>query len=343
MLKKHGMRFYSKLQIHRLSTFKFALPLLFTVGFFIGSSIYPSQSIARPLILLYPSTVPGTHLENNVIISVSLDMPFEIVYRFARSARTSCSTCHIILFLHSKVIAEEIFQQLAIFYSITYIPYDMWMPPDTYVKWPSIGTASLRWIIISQYLKHIDNMRTGYKYVFICDSRDVVFQRNIFDNVNRYEEGLFAFQETIKITIKKCSYNSKWIRDCYGEAELDRIGNRSVICAGTILGSWRAIIDYLSLVEQITKNRYRQCNDQGIHNHIVHVDGVNNTKIHIIPHETGFVGTVGSTVTYTRNQFGLILNEKGQVYAVVHQFDRCKPINDQLEIEYQLWHTHTQL
>jgi hypothetical protein len=331
------------MQIRHLLAFTFALPLLFTLGFFMGSRTYPSEAIARSIVLLYPSTIPGALSENNVIISVSLDMPLEIVYRFVRSARTSCSSCHIILFLHSKVIAKESFHQLAIYYSITYIPYDMWMPPDTYVKWPSIATVSLRWIIISQYLKHLDNIRTGYKYVFICDARDVVFQRNIFDHVNRYEEGLFAFQETTKMIIKNCVYNSKWIRDCYGKAELDRIGNHSIICAGTILGSWRAMIDYLSIVEQITRNRYQQCNDQGIHNHIVHIDGVNNTKIHIIPHESGFIGTLGYAATYSRNQFGLILNENGQVYAVLHQFDRSKPVNDQFEIEYQLWLSHTQV
>ncbi|CAF1223283.1 unnamed protein product [Rotaria sordida] len=144
------------------------------------------------------------------------------------------------------------------------------------------------------------------------------------------------------MTIKKCSYNSKWIKDCYGDTELERIGNRSIICAGTILGSWRPMLDYLSIVEQITRSKYRQCNDQGIHNYIVHNNVINNTKIHIITHENGFVATLGYRGIYIRNKFGLILNRNGQVYAVIHQFDRIKQINDQYNIEYQLWPTLTQ-
>ncbi|CAF1231000.1 unnamed protein product [Adineta ricciae] len=269
-------------------------------------------------------------------------MPLKIVYRFARSARKSCNNCHIIIFLHSKIIAEESFRQLALFYSIIFIPYDTWISSDLNIHLSSIPTVSLRWIIISQYLKRLDDIRSPYKYVFICDSRDVIFQRNIFDYVNEYEDGLFVFQETTKMNIRKCSYNSKWIKDCYGETELNLIGDHKIICAGTILGSWKAIMNYLSIVEQVTSQRYQQCNDQGIHNHIVYRDKINNTKIHIISHEHGFVGTLGYSATFKRNQFGLILNENEQVYAVIHQFDRNKQITEQLEIQYQLWTDYKQ-
>ncbi|CAF1005464.1 unnamed protein product [Adineta ricciae] len=269
-------------------------------------------------------------------------MPLKIVYRFVRSARKSCNNCHIIIFLHSKIIAEEDFRQLALFYSIIFIPYDTWISSHLNIRLSSIPTVSLRWIIISQYLKRLDDIKSPYKYVFICDSRDVIFQRNIFDYVNEYEDGLFVFQETTKMNIRKCSYNSKWIKDCYGETELNLIGDQKIICAGTILGSWKAMRNYLSIVEQVTSQRYQQCNDQGIHNHIVYRDKINNTKIHIISHERGFVGTLGYSATFKRNQFGLILNENEQVYAVIHQFDRNKQITGQLEIQYQLWTDYQQ-
>lgn len=337
------MHNYRSIKFSKSWIFTVFLVLTFTLGFFFGTRVYLYQAVPKAFFFQYPPVSSEAESKNNVIISVALGLPLQIVYRFIRSARASCNHCHLILFLHSEIISDKNFLQLADLYAVTFIPYDVWTSSDMSTNLPSINTVSLRWIVISQYLKHLEKMKMLYKYVFICDARDVMFQRNIFEYVKDQTEGLFVFQETNKIIIKNCPYNSKWIRDCYGESELDRLGNNAVICAGTILGSWKAMLDYLSLVEQITRSRYRHCNDQGIHNYIVHRSGVNNTKIYISTHEDGFVGTLGYSAAHFRNQFGVVLNQKGEVYAVLHQFDRVKQITDQYDAEYQLWPSYKQL
>jgi hypothetical protein len=47
----------------------------------------------------------------------------------------------------------------------------------------------------------------------------------------------------------RCLFNSGWIRGCYGEAGLQKIGSNTVSCSGVTLGTRNAIIAYVSLFE----------------------------------------------------------------------------------------------
>ena len=87
------------------------------------------------------------------------------------------------------------------------------------------------------------------------------------------------------------------------------------------------------MVAQITAKP--QCNDQGVHNYLVYYKLSNASAIRI-PHETGFLGTLGTTQWVYRNHYGLIVNENRQVYSVVHQFDHSKQVKQQIDREYQL-------
>ena len=76
--------------------------------------------------------------------------------------------------------------------------------------------------------------------------------------------------------------------------------------------------------------------DQGIHNYIIRKATLPNTKIYFISHETGFVGTLAIPKWLKRNKFGLVLNKKEEIYAVVHQLDRSSQLNSQYDKEYHI-------
>jgi hypothetical protein len=94
------------------------------------------------------------------------------------------------------------------------------------------------------------------------------------------------------------------------------------------------IIQYLSLMEShITLNP--RCNDQGIHNYLIYYI-LNDTSTARITHETGFLGTLGTTEWVYRNKYGLVLNRNYQVYSVIHQFDHSQQVKRQTDQEYQI-------
>jgi len=78
-----------------------------------------------------------------------------------------------------------------------------------------------------------------------------------------------------------------------------------------------------------------QCNDQGIHNYIIYYL-LNDTTTVRITHETGFLGTLGTTEWVYRNKYGLVLNKNREVYSVVHQFDDSEQVKRLTEQEYQI-------
>jgi hypothetical protein len=73
----------------------------------------------------------------------------------------------------------------------------------------------------------------GFSSVLLTDVRDVVFQGDGFRSVDR---GLFVGMENPNLTIASEIYNRGWIRDAYGDAMLERLGDRQVSCSGVTLG-----------------------------------------------------------------------------------------------------------
>jgi hypothetical protein len=94
------------------------------------------------------------------------------------------------------------------------------------------------------------------------------------------------------------------------------------------------ILTYLSLMEHRIVEK-PSCNDQGIHNYIIYYI-LNGTSTAKIKHETGFLGTLGTTEWVFRNKYGLALNKNKEVYAVIHQFHRSQQLVQQFNNEYQI-------
>jgi hypothetical protein len=50
--------------------------------------------------------------------------------------------------------------------------------------------------------------------------------------------------------INRCPFNGGWVRSCYGEEGLQRIGTHTVSCSGVTLGTRDAMLVYTYLVGQ---------------------------------------------------------------------------------------------
>ena len=73
-----------------------------------------------------------------------------------------------------------------------------------------IHIVNLRFRLYYDYL----NNNKNFNLIFLCDSRDVIFQKNIFNHpiINNIYDLYFFYEESNNITIDKCKFNSLYVK-----------------------------------------------------------------------------------------------------------------------------------
>ena len=315
------------------------LPLIFVMIGILIHSLYQSFDTCLPRIITTNNTIIkiiNQTKPRNLILSSGTTIPVLKIYRFIRSARSACNDCYIIIFT-DKTDDNDI-KQLAILYDVLFLSYHEYSPEN----FKHLRTVLLRFLIYYSYL-----LKNQYDNIFICDLSDVLFQKNIFNNMKKGIE-LYAFLESEELTIGGCHLHRQWFDECYNQNVLTTLFNKSRSCAGSTLGTYQGILlslififfsnyhsgimRYLSLMDARLREK-SICNDQGVHNYLVYLI-LNGTSTILIPHETGFVGSLGTSPWVYRNKYGLVLNKNNQVYSVIHQFYHSDQLKQQLNQEY---------
>ena len=91
--------------------------------------------------------------------------------------------------------------------------------------------------------------------IMLSDFRDVFFQSNPFVYKpfqwapEDYQLTVFQEAHPNKV-IRRCPFNSGWIRNCYGEDALKKIGSNTVSCSGVTIGKRDGIVAYTYLMTQ---------------------------------------------------------------------------------------------
>lgn len=194
---------------------------------------------------------------------------------------------------------------------------------------PFLNLSILRFAF---YRKFLLRHPGEYRRVFLTDLRDVCFQENPFSRTSCGE--LRVFLEEPGHTLGNCAVNSRWLTELYGRAVLEELSQKPIICSGTILGDCDRILGYLEaflLSLRDVRSVMRMGMDQGIHNYIVHrglVDPVlcceNRTS------EILTMGYMKPGKLPARDAKGFFLDEKGEPYAVLHQFDRHEGVRQEI-------------
>jgi hypothetical protein len=112
------------------------------------------------------------------------------------------------------------------------------------------NTVYERFRVLRDWLnKEIFNIR----YIIHCDVRDVVIQTDPSAWMEKQTTRLFGASEFILYRNEMC--NPEWVKKLYGDQTLASLANEEVICAGTIAGEAKAV---LQLVTEI----YGSCTDR---------------------------------------------------------------------------------
>jgi hypothetical protein len=179
--------------------------------------------------------------------------------------------------------------------------------------------------------------------VFICDSRDFLFQKNIFDfdfdKLKRYPN---EKKKDIYFTMEcgyigECKINRDWFFSLFNfcnfsdsKLRADSFFNKRVSCAGAIYGNKFSILSYLnimnsylSVIKEKTSSVFFL--DQAIHNYILYSHGMSAFSVGTVDNKDGLVNHVSWGInrkTSFVSDSGEIVNQNGEKASSVHLFDR---------------------
>ena len=178
------------------------------------------------------------------------------------------------------------------------------------------GLQSLRYRHYRDYLAALD---PEPDVVMLTDLRDVVFQRDPFAEP---VSGLELYLEDDSVRIGDEPFNTRWIRNLYGAAELDRLRDRRVSCSGTVVGTRAGVLQYLDeMISEIApRRRPMGSHDQGVHNALLQHGRFD--RLTVVANGRGRVLTMGKMTSYETGPDGTVLNADGSIPAVLHQWDR---------------------
>jgi hypothetical protein len=189
--------------------------------------------------------------------------------------------------------------------------------------WRSLGRYSLD-IMLERFflaLEIVQTHRNALTHVLLADSRDVIFQRNPFEQIDsRLVSGL---EEKI---IGDCPRNSDWIIQVYGIEVHRLLSKRTVVCAGISLGPVKEVEQYLvSMCREIwrclPKVAAIEQYDQAIHNYLIYNGRVN---LELTDNRAGLIATLHyeSSSNIQIDAARGVAKVQGKAPAIIHQYDR---------------------
>ena len=125
--------------------------------------------------------------------------------------------------------------------------------------------------------------------------------------------------------------NSKWIINAYGERLYETIKHERIVCIGTLWGTLDKFMEFSNIMWDILGKNWALTHfvvEQGVTNYLIYHEKLFNNCLVKSNNENGRIMTIG--ITNRKNIFldhqNNILNGKGQIAALVHQYDRKKDI-----------------
>jgi hypothetical protein len=198
----------------------------------------------------------------------------------------------------------------------------------------------------SRFFAYLDFLMNSFEFdnILLSDTRDVVFQGNIFNGQSGEYLYMFIEDHSVKISDDK-QHNDRWLNDVYGTKLANTFNHNPIICAGTTLGSSKNIIKYLELMclefynlKRRSPNLFEKNYDQGIHNFIGY-------KCHEsfegfqIKSNGDIVATVGLTAGKSPGSLSVSVDNiillNGCIPSLVHQYDRVDELEQSVRRRFQ--------
>ena len=178
------------------------------------------------------------------------------------------------------------------------------------------------------YIDFLRDKREDYAMIFTADVRDTIFQADVFKFYRGNKKFLGLALED-GILSEPC--NKSWLIRRYGEETYESIKNKRIICTGTVWGTFEEFFNFAeAMTENLKSNKYNYFNvsDQATGNWLIYHENLFADIIITSENKNGQVMTIGISA---RENIKLdsndnILNGRGEIAAVAHQYDRHRDI-----------------
>ena len=250
--------------------------------------------------------------KKNVLLGLIAKYNWETILPFIKSLiKSRFDNCDIVMFVSE--VTFDVIDNLESFGIIVYKIKEKFKD--------SSQIFMERWNIYKNYLS---NNKEKYKLVLSVDIRDTIFQKPFFEIYENYSNFIgFSYENA---TLDRL-INKDWIINKFGIELFNAIKDQKTINAGTIWGSSDKFIEFSkNLYENLLI--YPGVVDQSLLNYLIYYNKILDNCTVIFSDENGQVLTLGlAKLQYIKlDNENNILNNKGQIVSIVHQYNRFKDI-----------------
>lgn len=256
----------------------------------------------------------------NLVLGVAMGYELPVLLPFVRSLRRF-SDCRAILVVDSATVARQL---------------------------DEVGVDSVIAVREKGYAPHLNFSRNSLvhrslmglegqvDWVFLLDTRDVVFQADPFTVLP--DADIAFFEEKKGCTFGTARGNRSWLISTLGEKWLPLLQDQEVLCGGTILAKREAAVSFckLKLVvgAMVPDHRHAKAGVDQITTNMI-------ARLGLIPHSTVMpYDQQVATLSRANLDFlipaadDLFLNRAGRLPAVIHQYDRVPEIQAAIHQRY---------
>ncbi len=261
---------------------------------------------------------------NNLILSAAIGYKWSDLKIFIKSLRKVSDDR--VIFIVGKNIEKETVEKFN-YYKIGYHIYadkNLTNIPGLKNSKSDIGQRRYE-----MYISILEKLEKKPNKILLADSRDVVFQSNIFDH--SFKRPLNFFLESEKIM--NDPRNVRWLKRTVGQQVFEKIKDNLISCSGTTLGSFEEIMNYIKLMKKnlylfpykrplrhIISLKKVEPYDQGIHNYLIYSNFFKDAECH--KNNVSKICTTAYMKNFRFNNEGQLLNDQDDIYSVIHQYDR---------------------
>jgi hypothetical protein len=247
---------------------------------------------------------------------------FAVLQPFIRSLRRF-SDCRAMLIVDNETVGRQLAEASV----------------DSMIAKPAIGHAPhLNFSRNALIHRTLIGLEGQVDWVFLLDTRDVVFQADPFAVLPEADIAFFA--EKRGCTFGTAKRNRSWLVNTLGEKWLPLLEPHDVLCGGTVLGRREAAASLCKLKlivgAMIPDGRHGKAGVDQITTNII-------ARLGLIPRSTVIpYDQQVATVSKANLDFlvptadDLFLNRAGRLPAVIHQYDRVPEIQAAIRQRYSL-------
>lgn len=186
----------------------------------------------------------------------------------------------------------------------------------------SMHPANSRWKIFADYIKNLDDK---YEQILVSDTRDVIFQGNVFECFKDQKNYLCYAEDFGDVGGKICCGVHDWIEEGFGKEEAAKMDDKNCICPGTVIGTATEMqIFAQAMWDNIPAGADFYGLDQALQIYIVYNDLVSVKNEIFSDCCSGDI--LSSEWFHTLNSIKVdgenILRGDGKIPALVHQYDK---------------------